>query len=192
MNIDTKVNLDDVLNKNLSPKQMKDLDNAKKTIANKMKSEGLSMEDIDKLLKPLDLKHPKAQYFLSQLEGIQYDKLMRLTNETGLQLDYTALIPVIMKRTREENLEVKQEDIDKIRQASDKISKNMDIKPNYLTMFLDQLAGELEEYNREKSSLWGKTKRFVRDNLTLILIIILLLVIYLFVRRNRYILVNLI
>uniref|UniRef100_A0A6C0ACS8 Uncharacterized protein n=1 Tax=viral metagenome TaxID=1070528 RepID=A0A6C0ACS8_9ZZZZ len=201
MEINPKINLDDVLKQRLTPKQLDELDNSKKKMEENMIKEGLSLDDINKLLKPLDFNDPKSKYFLSQLEGIQYEKLSKLTNETGLQLDYTALIPVIIKKARENNTQFSNEDISSLKQGAKNIHKKMTIEPNCLVIFLNKLAYEMEKIKKErkqeyletkKSSKYSKTpKEFIQKYQLTILIIIFIVLMIFFIYKNKNLLSNL-
>lgn len=193
MEIDTKVDLDKILKQKLTPQQQKELDNAKVTLEKKLEKEGLTTDELDKLLKPLDLKDPKAQYFISQLEGIQYDRLTMLTMETGLQLDYTALIPVIIKKAKEENVMVKCDEIRKLRQTAIIVKEKLNIKPNYLELFLIQLADELEvlAIKQRRQEKIDRIFKVLKENKILILSVLFFCLVIIFVNKNKDLLSNL-
>ena len=101
--------------------------------------------------------------------------LIQLTRETGLQLDYTALIPVIMKKVRQEGKPIPIKQIHELRDAHQQVLRQIHLEPNYLAMFLEQLADNFESYNSRTSN----------DSMTyklLLFAILVLFILFLYVR----------
>lgn len=206
--MNNKIDLNSVLNKNLTSKQKKKLNNEKKKAIKGLKNNTkLSKINLDSLLSPLDLTDPKSQYFLSQIKGIQYEELATLTNKTGLQLKYTALIPSIIKNIKKENIKIKKKDINKIKNVSKKLSNEMTIRPNYLITFLNKLATKLENYrknmnNNIKENLKNNPNKnkcdildYIKNNsykIICILLILYILLLFIFINRNKEILMNIV
>lgn len=125
-------------------------------IASAFIEQGLDPNFVDELLSPIDIdtnnpaKVAAASNFVGQLQGIELDDLIALTNSTGMQIKYPVLLPLIRRQLREEPQNIPEEDIAKLRQAAQRARVEIiaSVQPNYLAQFLDGIADEFVRNNR--------------------------------------------
>lgn len=177
MEVEYDLDFQNVVRNRVTPAQYANMVQREQKLINMLKKEGLSDKDINQLLSPVDKDTIIGVYFLSQIDRIDFAHLVALTEETGVQLDYIILLPLIMKK---ETGRVKQQNILDLRRSAEILRDKMSINPNKLADLLDKVADSLEIRLKEQQEDGVNRTRDI-----IILSVILLTIIIVFLVRNK-------
>lgn len=156
------------------------MNNAK--IAEAFVKQGVDPDTIDQLLSPvsIDTNRPQqveaARSFVNQLKGIELDDLITLTNQTGMQLNYSALLPLVKRQLRKDGKRIPRKDIAELREGAQRAKREITVNlngKNHLVLFLNKLANAFEAHNRN-----------IQLNRALLATIVILVCMQLFMHRK--------
>lgn len=123
---------------------------------------------IDKLLRVVNINNPNTALLLNNIDTFDLKRLYELTTATGVQLDYTVLLPDKIEES--EFINLTDTDINKLNQTVDILDKQFGKKGNYLSLMLKTITETVKKHK--------KNSKFKHSLLVIVCILLIVITIY--------------